>query len=113
MVRRARADATSSWPGPYWWTARDPARPVVRLQHAGRPARTARAVGDRAAEGGPQLLDGDAPVAQHGRRIDGDVDDGRLDADVGGTAVQHEVDVVTEVGADVGRRGGADSTESV
>ena len=58
------------------------------------------------------LADDAAEPEDHGIGA-GAVDDGRLDPDPALAAVEHEVDVVAEIGAHVGRGRGADPPEAV
>ena len=87
-------------------------RGVVRFEHAGRPTRAVRC-----AEGHLEqrfdLFGRNAAWPKHLWRIDGAVDDRRFDADRARAAVEHEVDIVAEVGANVIRSGRADTAEAV
>ena len=64
-------------------------------------------------EQGGDVLGRDATRAQHLRRVDGAVDDRRLDTDRARPAVEDEVDVVAEVGAHVIGSRRADPAEAV
>ena len=66
-------------------------------------------VGDDRAE----LFDRDAAGASHGRRGHSAVDDRRLDTDVGGPAVDHQVDRAVEIGEHMGGGGRAGAREPI
>lgn len=68
---------------------------------------------DRALQHRFEVLAGHSAGPEDGRGLACDVDDGRLDADAAGTAVQDEVDGIAELRPDVVSRGGADRAEAV
>lgn len=80
---------------------------------AGDPHAGCRRDLDRASQHRFEVLTRHPAGPQDGRVLAGDVDDRRLDADLAGSAVQHEVDGVTELRADVIHGGGADRAEAV
>lgn len=68
---------------------------------------------ERASQHRFEGLTGHHAGPQDARDLARGVDDGRLDADLAGAAVQHEVDGITELRTDVVRGGGADLAEAV
>ena len=95
-------------------------RGVVGLEHAGGAGSSRLGhgvVGDRdaglAAQHVGEPLQAHPAEAQHDRLVEGAVDDGGLHPDVARAPVQHEVDVVAQVGADVVGRRRAHPTEAV
>ena len=106
---RATSSATRwATPSPGSTSTKPGSRRVVRRQHA-RGAGAGGGVGRRRRrDPGPlaehlgQVGDVDATEPQHLRPVTGQVDDRRLDPDRARPTVEHQVDVVAEVGADVG-----------
>jgi hypothetical protein len=83
-------------------------RRVVRRVLARRPETARRRDRDRVPEHRFEVLTRHPARSQDARHLARDVDDGRLDADLAGAAVQDEVDGVTELRPDVAGGGGAD-----
>ncbi|CAM5732937.1 hypothetical protein STENM223S_00076 [Streptomyces tendae] len=89
------------------------ARCVVGGVLTGHPNAAGRRDRERAPQRCFEVLACHAARPQDARDLAGGVDDGRLDADLAGAAVQHEVNGSTQLGTDVVRRGGADRAETV
>ena len=85
----------------------------MRGEHARCSARPMVVGAHRSADDGFDGFGGDAARSQDGRRVDGQVDDGGLDADARRAAVEHQVDIVAEVLPHVLSGRGAHPTEPV
>ena len=64
-------------------------------------------------QSGSHGFDGDESGAQHARLAGREINDGRFDANLAGTAVEHEVNRLAEFIAHMLRGGGADVTKFI